>query len=411
MLIMTRSSSTEPWKRDLYILWVCSFVLQLGFSLIMPFLSLYLEDLNVHGSAVELWSGVIFSANFVMMAIFAPIWGSLSDRVGRKPMMLRSAFGMGLVVWLMGLVQSAPQLLALRLLQGVASGFIPAAMAYVAGIVPRERSGQALGILGTGATAGMILGPLAGGVLSRWVGYRPIFFITSITCIIAGVVTMLTIREKVTPVARKSGDSLVRDFRLVAQYPIILAMLFVLFMNTFSMLTAEPILARFLQTLNAPAAWVSFLTGVVFSMTGVSNLLVAPISGRLSDRFGSKRLLVVCLAGASVMYVAQGFATATWQMIALRFVLGIFTGGLMPAASGLIARTAPRELQGRIFGMTNSAISLGNTVGPLVGGVLAAQFGVRAVFPVTGALLLLDVIWVSMKVHEARSAEEMAANG
>lgn len=411
MLTLNRSGTMEPWKRDLYILWVCSFVLQLGFSLIMPFLPLYLEELNVHGSAVELWSGVIFSANFVMMAIFAPIWGSLSDRVGRKPMMLRSAFGMGLVVWLMGLVQSAPQLLGLRLLQGVASGFIPAATAYMAGIVPRERSGHALGILGTGATAGTILGPLVGGVLSRWVGYRPIFFLTSIACLVTGVVVILTIREKVTPVARKSGDSIVRDFRLVAQYPIIIAMLVVLFMNTFSMLTAEPVLARFLQTLNAPAAWVSFLSGVVFSMTGVSNLLVAPISGRLSDRFGSKRLLVACLAGASVMYVLQGLATATWQMILLRFVLGIFTGGLMPAVSGLIARTAPRHLQGRIFGMTNSAISLGNTVGPLVGGVLAARFGVRAVFPVTGALLLLDLAWVAFRVHEVSpKSEETAAS-
>lgn len=406
----TRPGGLEPWKRDLYILWVCNFVLQLGFSLIMPFLPLYLEELNVHGPAVELWSGVIFSANFVVMAIFSPIWGGLSDRIGRKPMMLRSAFGMGLVVWLMGLVQSAPQLLGLRLLQGIASGFIPAATAYMAGIVPREHSGQALGILGTGATAGMILGPLVGGVLSRWVGYRPIFFITSITCIITGIVVMLTIREKVTPAPRKSGDGLLRDFRLVAQYPIILAMMVVLFMNTFSMLTAEPILARFLQTLNAPAEWVSFLSGLVFSMTGVSNLLVAPISGRLSDRFGSKRLLVACLAGASALYVAQGLATATWQMILLRFLLGLFTGGLMPAVSSLIVRTAPRDIQGRIFGMTSSAIFLGNTVGPLVGGVLAANFGVRSVFPVTGALLLIDLAWVAFGVHERPLAEEKHAS-
>jgi MFS transporter, DHA1 family, multidrug resistance protein len=411
MLTLNRTGNTEPWKRDLYILWICSFVLQLGFSLIMPFLPLYLEELNVHGPAVELWSGVIFSANFIVMAIFSPIWGGLSDRIGRKPMMLRSAFGMGLVVWLMGLVTSAPQLLGLRLLQGIASGFIPAANAYVAGIVPRERSGQALGILGTGATAGMILGPLVGGALSRWVGYRPIFFLTSISCLITGVVVLLTIREKVTPVARKKGDGLVGDFRLVAQYPVILAMMVVLFMNTFSMLTAEPILARFLQTLNAPAAWVSFLSGVVFSMTGVSNLLVAPVSGRLSDRFGSKRLLVVCLAGASLLYVVQGLATATWQMIVLRCLLGIFTGGLMPAVSSLIVRTAPRELQGRIFGMTSSAIFLGNTVGPLVGGVLAANFGVRAVFPVTGALLLLDLAWVAFGVREKPIHSEETASG
>ncbi|HYF92831.1 MAG TPA: MFS transporter [Symbiobacteriaceae bacterium] len=401
-----RRAPAESWQRDLYILWGCNFVLQLGFSLIMPFLPLYLEELNVQGPAVDLWSGVIFSANFVVMAIFSPIWGALSDRTGRKPMMLRSAFGMGLVVWLMGLVTSVYQLVGLRLLQGVAAGFIAATMAYIAGIVPRDRSGYALGLLGNGATAGTILGPLLGGVLSRWIGYRPIFFLTSLSCLVAGAVVYFTIREEFTPVARQQREGLISDFRLVARYPVVLAMTVVLFMNTFSILTAEPVLARFLRDLDAPLEWVSFLSGVVFSMTGAANLLVAPMSGKLSDRFGSRRLLVVCLGGAALLYVAQGFATATWQMVILRFVLGIFTGGLMPAAGGLIARTAPRDLQGRIFGLTNSAIFLGNTVGPLVGGAVAAQFGLRAVFPVTGALLLADLLWVTLGVHEKAPGQE-----
>ncbi|HWI61237.1 MAG TPA: MFS transporter [Symbiobacteriaceae bacterium] len=398
----------QTWQRDLYILWACNFVLQMGFSLIMPFLPLYLEELNVHGPAVDLWSGIILSANFVVMAIFSPIWGGLSDRTGRKPMMLRSAFGMAAVVWVMGLATSVWHLLGLRLLQGVAAGFIPATMAYMAGIVPRERSGYALGLLGTGATAGVILGPLAGGILSQWIGYRPIFFLTSLSCLVAGVVVALTIKEQFTPKPRVKGEGIMGDFRLVGRYPIVLAMTVVLFMNTFSVLTAEPVLARFLKTLDAPLAWVSFLSGLVFSMTGVANLLVAPVAGKLSDRLGSKSLLVACLSGSAVLYIVQGFATATWQMIALRFILGIFTGGLMPAVSGLIARTAPRDLQGRIFGLTNSAIFLGNTLGPLVGGTVAAQFGLRAVFPVTGALLLADLAWVAFGVHEKPPAQTAA---
>lgn len=395
-----RGKTLEPWQRDLYILWACAFVTQLGFSLIMPFLPLYLEELGVHGSAVELWSGVIFSANFVMMAIVSPIWGALSDRFGRKPMMLRSAFGMGFVVWLMGLITSPWQLLGLRLLQGLVSGQMPASTAYLAGIVPREKSGQALGFFGTGAVAGTVLGPLVGGVLSQWVGYRPIFFITSVSCFVSGVVMLLTIHEKFTPIPRKQGEGLRSDFGLLKRYPLVLVMAVVLFMNMFSVLTAEPILARFLQTLKAPAEWVSLLSGVVFSMTGVATMIVAPVAGRLSDKFGSRRLLVVCLGGASLLYVAQGFATATWQMILLRFVLGLFTGGLMPAVNGLIARAVPREVQGRIFGLTNSAIFLGNTAGPLVGGVIAATFGLKSVFPVTGALLLLDLAWVAASVRD-----------
>jgi MFS family permease len=400
-----RIDVSESWQRDLWILWVCSFVAQLGFSLIMPFLSLYLEELNVHGSAVEMWSGIIFAANFVMMALFAPVWGSLSDRVGRKPMMLRSAFGMGVVVWLMGLVTSPWQLLGLRLLQGIFSGLIPASTAYLAGVVPRERSGQALGLFATGSVAGTILGPLVGGALSKVVGYRPIFYLTSLSCLISGVAILLLIKERFTPIPRKQGDGMLKDFTLLRTYPVALAMSVVLFMNMFSILTAEPILALYLQQLKAPEAWVSFLSGVVFSMTGIATLIVAPLVGRLSDRVGSRRLLIVCLGGASTMYVLQGLATASWQMVILRFVLGMFTGGLMPAVNGLIARSVPRETQGRIFGLTNAAISLGNTAGPLVGGAVSAAFGLRAVFPVTGALLLCDLAWVYMAVRDRGPSE------
>lgn len=374
----------------------------------MPFLPLYLEELGVRGPAVDMWSGVIFSANFVVMAIVAPIWGALSDRIGRKPMMLRSAFGMGLVVALMGFATSPWQMLGLRLFQGLTSGFIPAATAYMASVVPREHSGHALGMLSTGNVAGSILGPLAGGLLAKVMGYRPIFFITAASCILAGFIVLWLIHESFTPVENPEQRGFRGDLALARRYPVVLAMAVVLFMNMFSILTAEPILSRYLQTLNAPDGWVELLSGLVFSITGVANLIVAPQVGKLSDRIGSRPLLAVALAGASVIYILQGFATAVWQMIALRFVLGLFTGGLMPAANGLIARTVPREQQGRVFGFTSSAIFIGNTVGPLVGGAVAATFGIRAVFPVTGILLLADLAWVLAAVRETAPSRQTA---
>lgn len=396
----------ERWRRELYILWACSFIVQLGFSLIMPFLPLYLKELGVQGPAVDLWSGAIFSANFLVMAFVSPIWGALSDRIGRKPMMLRSAFGMGLVVWLMGLVSGPWQLLGLRFFQGLTSGFVPAATAYMASTAPREHAGQALGLLATGNMAGSILGPLVGGALAGVMGYRPIFFLTSISCILAGVIVLFLIKEEFTPNPRKKGEGFASDLILVRQYPVVIAMAGVLFLNMFSVLTAEPILATYLETLQAPEAYIEFLSGLVFSITGVATVLVAPRIGRLSDQIGSKRLLAVCLSGAAVLYVAQGFATAVWHMVALRFVLGLFTGGLMPAANGLIARSVPHEIQGRIFGLTSSAIFIGNTLGPLVGGSVAATFGIRSIFPVTGALLLVDLAWVLAAVKENRAVPE-----
>lgn len=396
------------WRKELYVLWISSFIVQMGFSLIMPFLSLYLEELGVHGPAVEMWSGVIFSANFIVMALVAPMWGALSDRVGRKPMMLRSAFGMAIIVSLMGLVQNPWQMLGLRLLQGLAAGFIPASVAYMASVAPRENAGEALGLLGTGSLAGSILGPLVGGALARVMGYRPIFFLTGVSCLVGGLIVLLLIHEQFTPIPKSEQSGAKAAFTTVKRYPVVLAMIVVLFMNMFSMLTAEPILARYLTMLSAPQEWLELLSGVVFSVTGIANIIVAPKVGVLSDRIGSRRLLTIALAGASVLYVAQGFAQSVWQMIILRFALGLFTGGLTPAANGLIARTVPREAQGQVFGLSSAAVSIGNTVGPLVGGAIAASFGPRSVFPVTGFLLLVDLAYVMFRVREPAPTQEPA---
>lgn len=390
----------EQWRRDLYILWTSCFIMGLGFSMIMPFLSLYLEDLGVEGSAVDMWSGVIFSANFLVMAVVSPIWGSISDRVGRKPMMLRSAFGMGLVIWMMGLVRNPWQLLGLRLLQGVTAGFIAIATSYMATNAPREHAGQALGVLATGNVAGTILGPLVGGALADVVGYRPMFFMTSISCLLSGILVLFTIHEHFTPAPKTDSQQKQSVKDLLKLYPVVVPLMGVMFLNTFSVLTVEPILARFLQTLEAPASMISFLSGVVFSMTGIANILVAPRVGELTDRMGSRRVLAICLGGAAILYLAQGFATAVWHMILLRFMLGLFTGGLMPAANALLARSVPPQMQGKIFGYSQTANSLGQTLGPLAGGAISASFGIRSIFPVTGALLALDLVWVLNAVRD-----------
>lgn len=393
------------WRRDLYVLWVCSFIVQVGFSLIMPFLPLYLEEMGVHGPAVNMWSGIIFAANFVTMAIVSPIWGAVSDKHGRKPMMLRSTLVMGLIVAAMGLATSPWHMLGLRLLQGIAAGFPAAATAYIASVAPREHAGQALGLLGTGNMAGSVLGPIVGGALAQVIGYRPIFFVTGASCLLAGVIVLTMIKERFAP-AQKAEQVNVSAMAIARQYPVVLTIAVLLFMNMFSVLTAEPILSSYLQILEAPAALVSLLSGLVFSVTGLANIIVAPMVGRLSDRIGSRRIISIALGASSVIYLLQGMATEVWHMIALRFVLGLFTGGLMPAANGLIARTVPRALQGRVFGVTQSAMFIGNTVGPLVGGAVAAAFGPRAVFPVTGVVLALDLAWVLVSLRETVPAPD-----
>src|SRR5579875_2881850 len=143
------------WKRTLAILWVANFCVMAGMSLVIPFLPLYIEELGVHNLPdIERWSGWVFSIQFVTSFIFQPIWGAFADKRGRKIMLLRAGFGMGIMTALMGVVGAPWQLLVLRFINGIFSGFISMSVSLMASVTPEEEAGRALGILQTGNVAG-----------------------------------------------------------------------------------------------------------------------------------------------------------------------------------------------------------------------------------------------------------------
>ena len=200
------SSAETPinWKRNLTVTWLGCFLTGAAFSLVMPFLPLYVEQLGVTGhSALNMWSGLVFSITFLFSAIASPFWGGLADRKGRKIMLLRSALGMAIVMMLMGMAQNIWQFLLLRALLGLLGGFIPNANALIATQIPRHKSGWALGTLSTGAVSGALLGPLAGGFLADHWGLRTVFFMTAAVLFICFLFTLFLIRENFVPIARK----------------------------------------------------------------------------------------------------------------------------------------------------------------------------------------------------------------
>ena len=128
----------EPWQRNLYSLWVAQFIAAIGLSMIIPFLPFYLRELGVVGKeSVKIWSGLIFSAPFMVSAFLQPVWGILGDRRGRKPMVVRAMLGLALTNFLMGFARSAPQLLILRFFQGSLAGFVAPSLALMASCTPR----------------------------------------------------------------------------------------------------------------------------------------------------------------------------------------------------------------------------------------------------------------------------------
>ncbi len=213
-------SSLPQWRRNLYILFAVQILSTAGFSLVFPFLPLYVKELGVSTvGSIEFWSGLVFSSQAVTMMFTAPIWGTIADRYGRKPMLIRASLGGAILVGAMGFAQNAEQLVLLRTLQGLVSGVIAASNALVAASTPPEKSGEALGLMQTGTWVGVAVGPLVGGILGDAFGFRESFWITGAMLGLAAFAVIVWVREDFTPLARKDRPGFFSSYRKLIHIP------------------------------------------------------------------------------------------------------------------------------------------------------------------------------------------------
>jgi MFS family permease len=169
--------NAQYWRRNLIVCVFGSFTTLVSLSMLLPFLPLYVQQLGVNStSAIVQWSGVAFGVTFLGTALTAPIWGQLADRYGRKPMLIRAAIGMAVVMSTIGLAHNVYELVALRFAAGLIGGYASASIVMIGTQAPPERAGWALGVLSTGVLAGNLVGPLIGGVLPNLIGIRGAFF-------------------------------------------------------------------------------------------------------------------------------------------------------------------------------------------------------------------------------------------
>ncbi|MCP1309407.1 MFS transporter [Paenibacillus tyrfis] len=389
------------WQVNLIVLWVGQFLVMAGMTMIVPFLPLYLQELGLHDPhSVATWAGVIFAGNFVTSFIFQPIWGGLADRYGRKVMLLRSGFGMAIVMTLMGFSTSAWHLLLLRLLNGTVSGFVPAGVALMSATTPREKVGFAMGTLQSGSVAGSILGPFLGGLLAEWIGFRNIFYVTGATLFAASLLAALLVKEtfdtkKALQKPKQSMLAAFNELRRISQLPSLYS---VTFLIQFSLLSVMPLLPLFVQQLHGQDEMLAFYAGLVGSVTGFSNMIASPVFGKLSDRIGPEKILVTCLLGAAVASIPQAFVHNVWQLCAARFFLGIFLGGLLPTVNALIRKYTPNGMESRSYSFNTSALALGNMLGPVVGGAISGVMTIQQLFLVSAVLLLINGLWARKSI-------------
>lgn len=398
---MTPPDSTINWKRNLAVVWVGCFLTGAAFSLVMPFLPLYVEQLGVTGhSQLNMWSGLVFSITFLFSAVASPFWGGLADRKGRKLMLLRSALGMSIVMLFMGLAQNIWQFLAFRALLGLLGGFVPNANALIATQIPRHKSGWALGTLSTGAVSGALLGPLMGGLMADNYGLRSVFFITSLVLFLCFVMTLFFIRESFTPVSKK--DMLhVRQVLTSLKNPRLVLSLFVTTM-IIQVATGSiaPILTLYVRDLAGNVSNLAFISGMIASVPGVAALISAPRLGKLGDRIGPEKILIGALVISVLLLIPMSLVQNTWQLGILRFLLGAADGALLPAVQTLLVYNSSNQISGRIFSYNQSFRDIGNVTGPLLGAAVSASYGFRTVFLVTASVVLFNALYSWMTLRQ-----------
>ncbi|MBJ6359820.1 MFS transporter [Paenibacillus sp. GCM10012307] len=395
----------EQWKVNLIVLWFGQFLVMAGMTMIVPFLSLYLQnDLGLQGEhTIGTWAGLIFAGNFVTSFVFQPLWGKLSDRYGRKVMLLRSGFGMAVVMTLMGFATSPWHLLALRLINGTISGFNPASISLISSTTPKEKMGYVMGTLQSGAIAGTILGPFFGGIMADAFGYRPIFYITGALLFLASLLAMFTVKENFDKEKAQAIPqiSVVQGLRELTKVPQLTALYAVTFMIQYAMISPMPLIPLFVQHLHGTAENVAFWAGFVGSVTGLSNMVSAPLLGKLGDRIGPEKILGIALFGSAILFIPQAFVGAVWQLLIVRFLLGIFLGGLLPTVNSLIRRFTPEGRESRAYSFNSSMLSLGSMVGPVTGGLISGWVGISGVFLISSAMFFLNFLWVRRSLYHS----------
>ncbi len=391
------------WQQTLWAMVGIQFIMTMAFSMLTPIMPLFLPELGVKSAAaIDTWAGILSGTTSFVAAFTSPIWGRVADRHGRKLMLLRSSLAIAVFTALMGISANVWQFFGCRALMGIFAGFSSAAIALVASQVPEGRLGFSLGWLSTGQLVGSLVGPIVGGLLADMTGsYRVPFYLTSTTILVALSLVWFGVREEFTrPQKGRAARSTVSGLIALASSPALLALFFVLLMAQFGVRTVQPIVTLYVKEMIGDNPNLATLSGLAFSVTGLADVIASPFLGKRSDVIGYRRVLLICLAGGALTTLPQAFTDHYWVFTAERFAVGLFVGGLLPTANALVGRLVPRSDRGTVYGMTSSAMFMGNSLGPLFGGLLAAGLGLRWVFLMTGGVMMLNLAWVYYKVPE-----------
>lgn len=391
------------WKRNLVVLWCCVFLVCASYTMVIPFLPLFLlKELQLPVSTAKMWSGGIIAITFVVAGVMAPFWGARGDVIGQKKNALRAGIGLGLCYFLSGMVATPLQLLGVRLLTGIISGFVPACMTIASASLPEEKTGWGMGLMQTANFSGSIMGPLLGGLLGAWFGMRMSFYVAAVALLVATAAIYFMVCENKEANAKDVANSvkpkdLLKDLRREFANKTLLYIMGVFAIVKACTMVIQPLLTIYVNELMHGAAEAISISGVILSLAGIAGIIAAPFWGNQGQAYGYAKMLSLAMILAGIANIFQLAVHTIWMFAVVYFIYGLFVAGAAPNLLSYVVQSTEANERGKAFGLTTSADQLGGAIGPLAGGFLGAYLAIDELLALTGLVLIISGIHIYIR--------------
>jgi DHA1 family multidrug resistance protein-like MFS transporter len=388
------------YQKNLLVLSLTNFLAASSWNQVIPFMPQFLRELGV-GAQIAAWSGFVYAIQYVSGIIMQPIWGKISDRYGRKPMVIRAGFCLAFVYFGMSLCQAPWQLAMMRFLNGALTGFVPGAIALIATNTPGALAGRFVAVAQTANAAGNIAGPAIGGLLAAGFGYRSAMRLSGFSVVISTLLVIFLVEER-QKVTASAPTSLWEDVCLTAKQPVLLVSLGLVFLGTMLSVSVQPLLTLYLEKLSPSGP--PWLAGMIFSLPGLAFVLSAYPWNRLGERFTYARVALWGLWGACGFLLLSSFMGTIGKFSLFYLVYGVFLAAITPSAASIIARSVHEEFRGRAYGMQQAVTNMGGLIAPLLAGAAANRWGLAAAFWSSSAVVfvLASLLWFGNRSVSSR---------
>lgn len=400
----------SSWNAQINLLWMGQATLMAVMAMSLPYWPLYVAQLgDFTPLEIRYWSAAIYLAPFISSTFSSPFWGRMGDKHGYKPMVIRACLGLFITQTAILFVSNVFLIFMIRLLQGVLAGFISAAQAWALGISPDSHRGATIGKLQAATAIGNLLGPLMGGVIATYLGYKAIFTSSSIICLAVTVMFYFLLRDSIQSKESSSDEVSLTDFKLLSYLEKnITSLLLVIIIMQLARAMITPVFALFVTE---KLGGNDMTIGMLYAATGLMIFVSAPLWGKFFDirikkNLQTQPIIVGLLFASAVLQVLHAYSDSATIIFILRLCWGVCLGALLPILIRLLVDNAKQNQRGVMLGFGNSAIKFGNLLGILLGALVEAYFGYTNSFLMNALLYLLAGVVILARLKPLQTVND-----